>query len=213
MHADGYAGFEELYRAGRVVEAACWAHVRRHFFDPNATGKSPLASEALLRIKRLYAVEGDVRDPPPDERRRVRKARAEPLLAEMRAWLEARLGRIFEQGDLAEAIRYALSRWTALTRYVDDGRVEIDNIAVERAIRPIAPGRKNWLFGGSDTAGERAAAIASLVSTARLNDINPEVHLRHVLPRIAEHPVRQIAVLLPRNCAELAPTATLRVAA
>jgi transposase len=213
LHADGYAGFEGLYQAGRVIEAACWAHVRRHFFDLHAMGKSPLASEALLWIQRLYAVEDDVRGRPPDERRRVRKARAEPLLAEMRAWLEATLGRVSRRGDLAKAIRYALTRWTALTRYVDDGRIEIDNNAVERAIRPIALGRKNWLFAGSDTGGARAAAIASLVSTARLNGLNPEAYLRHVLERIAEHPARQVAELLPWNCAEFATATALQHAA
>ena len=148
-----HAGFEGLYQAGRVIEAACWAHVRRRFFDLHATGKSPLASEALPRIQRPYAVEDDARGRPSDERRRVRKARAEPLLAEMREWLEATLGRVSKRGDLAKAIRYALSRWAALTRCVDDGCVEVDNNAVERAIRPLALRGRT----GSSPAPTRAA--------------------------------------------------------
>lgn len=127
LHADGYAGFEGLYDGGQVVEAACWAHVRRKFFDLHASGKSPIASEALRRIQSLYAIEDDVRGRPPDERRRVREKRAGPLLGEMRAWLDNTLRRTSRRSDLATAIRYALSRWTALTRYAGDGRTEIDN--------------------------------------------------------------------------------------
>ena len=203
LHADGYAGFDGLYDSGRVVEAACWAHVRRKFFDLHATGKAPLATEALTRIQALYAVEAEIRGRPPDERRHARATRAGPLLADMKMWLEGTLRRVPQRGDLAAAIRYALARWTALTRYARDGSIEIDNNPVERAIRPIALGRKNWLFAGSDAGGMRAAAIASLIATARLNCVEPEVYLRHVLERIATHPLNRVAELLPWNCADL----------
>jgi transposase len=199
LQADGYGGFEGLYEGGRVVEAACWAHVRRGFYDLHATGQAPLATEAIRRIGLLYAVEQEIRGKPPDVRARVRRERAAPVLEGMRAWLTATLGRIPGRSDLAGAIRYALARWEALARYVGDGRLEPDNNPVERAIRPLVLGRKNWLFAGSDTGGHRAAAIASLVATARVNGLDPESYLRDVLDRIADHPVVRVADLLPWN--------------
>lgn len=199
LQADGYAGFEGLYEGGRVVEAACWAHVRRGFYDLHATGQAPLATEAIRRIGLLYAVEEEIRGKPPDVRARARREGAAPVLEGMRAWLTATLGRIPGRSDLAGAIRYALVRWEALARYVGDGRLEPDNNPVERAIRPLVLGRKNWLFAGSDTGGHRAAAVASLVATARMNGLDPEAYLRDVLDRIADHPVVRVADLLPWN--------------
>jgi transposase len=200
LQADGYSGFEGLYRDGAISEAACWAHVRRKFYDIHAaTKQSPLAAEALRRIGELYATEQQIIGKPPDQRRQVRQAEAKPLLAALHAWFTAMLRRVSGRSDIAGAIRYALSRWQALTRYIDDGTLAIDNNAVERTIRPLALGRKNWLFAGSDAGGERAAAIYSLIETAKLNGLDPEAYLCHVLERIADHPVNRVAELLPWN--------------
>ena len=199
LQADGYAGFNGLYDTGRVAEAACWAHVRRKFHDIHAAGRSPIAQEALTRIAALYAIEAPIIGKPPDLRRHTRQAEAAPLLDGLRSWLEMTLTKVPGRGDVAGAIRYALSRWTALTRYVDDGAIAIDNNPVERAIRPVALGRKNWLFAGSDAGGERAAAIYSLIQTAKLNGLDPEAYLRHVIGYIADHPVNRVAELLPWN--------------
>lgn len=200
LQADGYSGFDGLYANGRIAEAACWAHVRRHFYDIHAGAQqSPLAREALERIGGLYAVEAGMIGKPPDERRRVRQAEARPLIEQMQAWFTATLRRVSGRSDIAGAIRYALSRWDALTRYLDDGRLAIDNNAVERAIRPLVLGRKNWLFAGSDAGGERAAATYSLIETAKMNGLDPETYLRAVLDRIADHPVSRVSELLPWN--------------
>ena len=197
LQADGYAGFDGLYETGRVVEAACWAHVRRKFHDLHITGTAPLATEAVARINALYGIERNIAGRPPGERAQKRQAWAGPLLDGLHAWLTATLARVPGRGDLAAAIRYALNRWTALTRFKDNGSLAIDNNAAERAIRPLTLGRKNWLFCGSDPGGTRAAAIMSLLETARLNGIDPEAYLRHVLNIIADHPVSRIAELLP----------------
>lgn len=197
LQADGYAGFEQIYEAGRIREAACWAHVRRKFYDLVAAHKSPVATEALERIGALYAIEKEIRGRSPEERREIRNERAQPLLESLKQWLEATLGKLSRKSDTALAVRYALGRWEALLRYVDDGRIEIDNNAAERALRTVALGRKNYLFAGSDAGGERAAAIYSLIGTAKLNDIDPVAYLRDVLTRIADHPINRIDELLP----------------
>ena len=203
LQADGYAGFDGLYEGGRVVEAACWAHVRRRFYDLHVTGTAPLATEAVRRIAALYEVERDILGRPPHERARERQARAGPVLDALHTWLTATLARVPGQGDLARAIRYALNRWTALARYQGDGRLAIDNNAAERAIRPLTLGRKNWLFCGSDPGGTHAAAVMSLLESAKLNRIDPEAYLRHVLTHIADHPMSRIVGLLPWNIANL----------
>ena len=203
LHADGYAGFGALYQAdggkpAPVMEVFCWAHVRRKFHDLHLAG-SPLAKEALDRIGRLFDIERAANGLTPDVRQRIRQSRALPLIEQLAAFLDATLPRLSGRSDLAIAIRYARSRWEALTRYIADGRLEISNNAAERAIRPLALGRKNWLFAGSDTGGERAAAMYTLIETAKLNGLDPEAYLRDVLGRIADHPINRIAELLPWN--------------
>jgi transposase len=204
LQADGYAGFHHLYDTGRIQEAACWAHVRRKFFDIQVAHHSAIATETIERIAALYAVESEVRGKPPDQRRELRQSRARPVLDELRPWLEKQLAVLSRKSETALAIRYALARWSALSRYVDDGHIEIDNNAAERSLRAVCLGRKNFLFAGSDDGGERAAAIYTLTGSAKLNGLDPELYLRQVLERIAEHPIQRISELLPWN---IAPTA------
>jgi transposase len=205
LQADAYAGFQHLYEDGTIVEAACWAHTRRKFHEIHIAHASPTTTEAIEHIAALYAVEAEIRGSTPEVRKTVRQARAKPLLANLHAWLEATLAKLSRKSDTAAAIRYALSRWLALTRYVDDGQLEIDNNAAERALRVVALGRKNFLFAGSNAGGERAAAIYSLLGTAKLNGLDPELYLQHVLERIADHPISRINELLPWNAALLQP--------
>ncbi len=197
LQADAYAGFNAIYATGQVQEAACWAHVRRRFFDVHRAQTSPIAAEALARIGQLYAIETRLRGEPPPIRRAVRQAQARPLLEAFQAWLETQSRRVSRKSGISEAIQYALNHWRALVRYADDGRIEIDNNAAERALRAVALGRKNFLFGGSDAGGERAAALYSLIGSAKLNGLDPEEYLRNVLGRISEHPINRIEALLP----------------
>jgi transposase len=201
LHADGYAGFNGLYEAGRIVEAACWAHVRRKFFDVHAANGSPIAKEALDRIAALYAVEKAINGLPPDERRRRRQAESKPIADSLRGWADAAVAKLSGKSELTAAFRYMRARWPALIRCFDDGRLALDNNAAERALRGVAVGRKNWLFAGSDQGGVRAAAMYALIETAKLNGLNPQAYLTDVLGRIAAHPARRIAELLPWNWA------------
>ena len=197
LQADGYAGFNGLYEKGRIVEAACWAHVRRKFFDVHASTKSAVAHQALERIGALYDIERDIRGKPPDERQRQRHARSYPLAKALRVWAEATAPKLSGRSDLAGAFRYMLTRWAALTRVFDDGRVALDNNPAERALRGVAIGRKNYLFAGSDRGADRAAALYSLIESAKLNGLDPEAYLRDVLGRIADHPISKLTDLLP----------------
>ena len=210
LQADAYAGFGPLYENGQIVEAACWAHARRKFYDIYMVDRSPIAAEAMQRIGALYAIERDIRGNLPAERARVRQERAGPLLDALQAWLEATLSMVSAKSELAGAIKYALVRWTALTRYRDDGRIEIDNNSAERSIRPLVLGRRNYLFAGSDSGGQRAANIYSLIGTALLNGRDPYLYLRHVLERIAEHPINCVDQLLPWHVVLEEPAERLR---
>ena len=197
IHADGYAGFNELFAGGFIVEAACWAHVRRKFFDVHAATASPIAKEALDRIGQLYRVEETIKGAAPDHRRRERQQRSKPIAEALAVWADATARKLSRKSELAGAFRYMRARWTALVRCFDDGRLALDNNAAERALRGVAIGRKNWLFAGSDAGGRRAAALYSLIESAKLNGINPQHYLTDVFARIADHPARRIAELLP----------------
>jgi transposase len=199
IHADGYAGFNELFAGNRIAEAACWAHVRRKFFDVQAATGSPIANEALDRIGQLYRVEQTINGAAPDHRRRERQLRSKPIAEALAVWADATARRLSRKSELAGAFRYMRARWTALNRCFDDGRLALDNNAAERALRGVAIGRKNWLFAGSDAGGRRAAALYSLIESAKLNAINPQHYLTDVLARIADNPARHIAELLPWN--------------
>ncbi|MBI1360278.1 MAG: IS66 family transposase [Alphaproteobacteria bacterium] len=198
LQVDGYAGFERLAAGGRIALAACWAHTRRKFYELAEAEAAPLALEALRRIAALYAVEDLARGQSPAHRLAARRARSKPIVDALHVWLKAELLRLPVRGKLAEAMRYALARWEGLTRFLDDGCVELDTNPVERAIRPVALGRKNHLFAGSDGGGERWAIIGSLVETAKLNDVEPYAWLKDVLMRmVAGRPANRLDELLP----------------
>jgi transposase len=185
LQVDGYTGFSRLTGERPVVELAfCWAHVRRKFFDFHHATGSPIAAEALRRIAELYHIEARIRGRLPNDRARIRQAESRPLVGAMKSWLDGEIARVSAKSALAEAIRYALRHWKGLVLFLDDGRVEIDSNTVERTIRPIKLGAKNHLFAGSDGGAESWAVLASLIQTAKLNDVEPFAYLRDVLERI-----------------------------
>jgi transposase len=198
LQVDGYAGYRQLAKRNDVQLAFCWSHVRRRFYELAAAGPAPIATEALERIAELYAIEKDIRGRNADDRRAVRRDRSRPLIDSLQPWLRAKLALISQKTKLAEAIRYALSRWDGLTRFLDDGRIEIDSNVVERSIRPIALNRKNALFAGSDGGAENWAVLASLIETCKLNAVDPQAYLSDVITKIVNgHPNSRIDELLP----------------
>lgn len=208
LQVDGYAGFDPLFVAPagnappRILEVACAAHMRRKFFEVYVAMKSPIAKEALDRFGELYRIEDEIRGRAPQERRAARQQLAVPRLNAFHAWMTEKLGQVEKKSELAAALRYALRHWEALVRYTEDGCLEIDNNAAERSIRGMGVGRRNYLFFGSDSGGERAAIIYSLVESCKLNHIDPQRYLQYVLERIAEHPINRIEELLPWRVAE-----------
>jgi transposase len=217
LQADAFGGYNKLYAADRkpgpIVEAACWVHARRPFFiladlaanaRRRAQGKttaviSPLALEAVRRIDALFDIERAINGHSAEQRRAVRQELSAPLVADLEKWLREQRPKLSRGNDLAKAMDYLLKRWPAFTRFLDDGRICLSNNAAERALRGIALGRRSWLFAGSDRGGQRAAAMYSLIVTAKMNDVDPQAWLADVLARIAEHPARGIDALLPWN--------------
>ena len=203
MHADGYAGFNDLYRTGKVTEVACMAHIRRKFVDVHKSQGSAIAEEAIKRIAKLYGVEKEVRGQPPDERVKIRQRKSKPIFDDLEAWLHAQLTRISGKSPLAGAIRYALTQMKKLRPWLDHGFLELDNNTAERSMRPIALGRKNYLFMGSDGGGKAAAIAYTLVETAKLNGVNPQAWLTDVLGRIADHKTTKLDQLMPWSYAQV----------
>jgi transposase len=205
LHADAYGGFKNLYEPhpitgeAKFTEVACWAHARRKIYEVHAATASPAAASLLAMIALLFTIESDIRGVTPERRLAIRREQAVPLLAQLKYNFESTLSQVSGKSALAQALRYSLSRWEALTRYTQDGRLDICNNAAERSIRPLAIDRKNWLFAGSDLGGERAAIIYTLTETAKMNGIDPEAYLRAVIDRIADHPMKKIGELLPWN--------------
>ena len=199
LQADAYKGYENLYTDGKIKEAGCWAHVRRKFFEVDKNQPDGFAGEVLESIAALYGIEKDLRGVDAEKRKIARQARAGPLLEKLKRRFITVKAQVPKKLPLAQAIHYALVRWEAMVQYVNDGRIEIDNNAIERQIRPIAIGRKNYLFAGSDAGGDRAAMMYSLINTAKLNGLDPEAYLTQVLTVIAEYPVNRVDELLPWN--------------
>ena len=208
VQVDGYPGFERLSASGKIQLAACWAHARRKFYEVHEATGSPVAAEALQRIAGLYAIEAAIRGQSSERRQCARQTKSVPLVEAMKLWLGQQINSVPPRSALAEAIRYALTRWTGLCLFLNDGRIELDNNTVERAIRPIALGRKNHLFAGSDGGAARWAVVASLLATAKLNGVEPFAYLKDVLQRMSDgHPMSRLDELLPWNWAKLSATA------
>ena len=196
LMVDDYGGYKALFKAG-VTELACWAHARRKFVDLHKANQSPVALEAIQRIAELYAIEAQAKEATVAERHALRQQAAQAKLIELKAWLTETLPKVAPNGAIAKAILYSLRRWDALERYADSGLAPIDNNPVENCIRPIAIGKKNWLFTGSERAGQRAAAIQTLLGTAKLNGLDPQAWLTDTLEKLPTWPNSRIDELLP----------------
>lgn len=203
MQADAYAGYSELYEPRRkpapIIEAGCWSHARRKFYELATLKKAPIAIEAVRRIDELFAIEREINGLTADQRLAVRSERTAPLLKDLETWLREERGKLSSKSPVAKAIHYSLRRWDAMTRILADGRICLSNNAAERAIRGIAVGRSNWTFAGSDRGGQRAAAIYTLIETCKLNDVDPRAWLADVLRRLPDHSAGRIDELLPWN--------------
>ena len=203
MQADAYAGFNRLYEPGRlpgpILEAACWAHWRRKFYELAALKKAPIAIEAVTRIDAIFAIERTLNGSSSSTRQAVRHQTIKPLVDDLVAWLREHRARLSSKTDTAKAIDYGLKRMPAFARFLDEGRICLSNNAAERAMRCVAMGRKNWTFAGSDAGGRRAAAIYTLIETCKLNDVDPRAWLADVLRRLPDHPAKRINELLPWN--------------
>lgn len=200
LQADAYAGYARLYESGRVTEVACWAHFRRGIFDLHRVQPTPLTTDLLERIGLIYAVEASVREQPPGVRRQARQEQSRPLVDALRAVIDDALRRLSPKAEMAKACRYGIKLWPALTRFLDDGRLEIDNGVAERALRGIAVGRRNWLFAGSQAGGERAAAIYTVIETAKANGIDPQSYIADVMAKVAaDWPATRWDELMPWN--------------
>lgn len=195
---DDYSGYKAGFANG-VLEAGCLAHARRKFFDLHASSKSQVAESALQQIGRVYDIERELKDLAPDERLRIRQARSRPLLDALHRWMLLTRQKITDGSATAKALDYSLKRWAALTRFIQDGHLPVDNNWIENQIRPIAIGRSNWLFAGSLRAGKRAAAVMSLIRSAKLNGHDPYAYLKDVLTRLPTQRASQIGQLLPHR--------------
>uniref|UniRef100_Q07JE6 Transposase IS66 n=1 Tax=Rhodopseudomonas palustris (strain BisA53) TaxID=316055 RepID=Q07JE6_RHOP5 len=203
MQADAFDGYNQLYKAGRkpapILEAACWSHGRRKFFDLAKTGEAPIAAEAVRRIDELFAIERTINGKAPKQRLAMRREKSAPFVTDLEIWMRQQRTLLSSNNDTTKAINYLLNRWAAFTRFLDDGRVCLTNNAAERALRGVAVGRRNWTFAGSDAGGHRAAAVYALIETCKMNDVDPQAWLADVLARLPDHPASKVADLLPWN--------------
>jgi transposase len=203
MQADAFDGYNQLYKAQRkpapILEAACWSHGRRKFFDLAKSGEAPIASEAVRRIDVLFEIERTINGKTPEQRLAVRREKSRPLVGDLEIWMRQQRALLSSNNDTAKAINYLLNRWAAFTRFLDDGRVCLSNNAAERALRGVAIGRRNWTFAGSDAGGHRAAAVYTLIETCKMNDVDPQAWLADLLARLPDHPASKVADLLPWN--------------